>query len=323
MIKKVSTQVQNQIYQTTAIPWAPIDVQQKYRAPPSKEVDPTKIPDPKNRMAFCNDCIKAVNQLKLQHRPHDQQQPYLRALARQFAHLDTDRPIQDMLGVSIMLGGHAWYPLEPDQQALFNAKKKNNLPLTKREMAHVRASPQKRIFDTVLTNIAPRHARNVTYQQSQLLGILVGRGKQITEEPLAPNDQEIARRIAFAPVWAEMLTHANRLKPERQDKLLSQFKQSFDNMAGDAPKRERMVQSYGDGFVALASALPDLKEPKHTDSTSTRQETAMDLLKTLSPDMSREQKLALAGRLMEARGRMPAMHPLYHEIVRFATDLRK
>jgi hypothetical protein len=161
--------------------------------------------------------------------------------------------------------------------------------------------------------------------------------KKIKVKTFAPTESMVAQRKALAPVWEEMLQQIGCLKPERRHKLLDCFKDNFNDFGeqkptaanrlplpsafsigrglrrvgesekpgdvqGSAPilsKKADLVQSFGTSFKHLAIALPSLADPRHTDSLSSSQYEAMDLLKSLRDDMSAEQRKSVIEGLNE------------------------
>jgi hypothetical protein len=198
-------------------------------------------------------------------------------------------------------------------------------------VAQAAAMPQKRAFDFLMSEIHPRHRHDESYKVNLLCQ------KKIKVKTFAPTEGMVAQRKALAPVWEEMLQHAECLKPERRHKLLDSFKDNFNDFGeekptatnrlplpsvfsigrgvrrvgvfekpgdvqGSAPilsKKGDLVQSFGTSFKHLAIALPGLADPGHTDSLSSSQYEAMNLLKSLRDDMSAEQRKSVIEGLNE------------------------
>jgi hypothetical protein len=198
-------------------------------------------------------------------------------------------------------------------------------------VAQAAAMPQKRAFDFLMSEIHPRHRHDESYKVNLLCQ------KKIKVKTFAPTERMVAQRKALAPVWEEMLQHAECLKPERRHKLLDSFKDNFNDFGEQKPtaanrlplpsvfsiargvrrygvsekpgdvqasapilsKKGDLVQSFGTSFKHLAIALPGLADPRHTDSLSSSQYEAMNLLKSLRDDMSAEQRKSVIEGLNE------------------------
>jgi hypothetical protein len=208
------------------------------------------------------------------------------------ARASSSRTVTIPTGVNLIPTRNGQFDLEITGVKVHNAK----LLPTQRDLGSMYATPQKKHFDFLMSSLA-RPDRHESSKKLRFMSLTYKFDVKV--KTTTADKAEIDRRIAYGPVWGEMLKHASALKSDRQDKLLKGFKECFADLPGQTlmesqqgipSAKTNVVRASGESFKNLATALADLGDSAHTDKLSDRQKTAIELLKTLRDDMSPEQR---------------------------------
>jgi hypothetical protein len=176
------------------------------------------------------------------------------------------------------------------------------------------ASTHKRAFDEIMWQLKPRYnfsGRWILKNADPIHHYDVYRDTRSRNERSAAPD-EVRRRQALAPAWADLILQSGCLKPERQKLMTDMFEA---NLVDTKPEdRKSLAGAYGDSFSALAATLPALADPAHPDTLSPAQGTAISLLKQYATSwyLNPQQQVDVTQALDEASA---ALNPQEHEIL--------
>ncbi len=193
---------------------------------------------------------------------------------------------------------------------------------TQRDLKRFHASPQKKVFDFLLSQI--KTPRNETAWWVSLAANKAKFRRRVKFSTASP--AEINRRIDLAPVWAEMVSHAACLKPSRQLQFVKGLEECFEHLPtrgaeGGTSTHDRstirsqdaITQAYAVALRNLAAVVPDLIDPDHPDSMSQCQLEAFRLLNNLVDNLTTEQKASVLKAATDALEKS-GTHPVSSEL---------
>jgi hypothetical protein len=122
------------------------------------------------------------------------------------------------------------------------------------------ATEQKRAFDAILTQLTP--VKQLANMQTLLIRAGQDMRSDLLAQPRMPPQKvlrSIEHRTAVAPLWGDLFSQLQHVKPERQVQAIKMFNEFLTQAANDNEKeRKALAAASGDSFLELAKACDDL-----------------------------------------------------------------
>jgi hypothetical protein len=179
-------------------------------------------------------------------------------------------------------------------------------PSQKQLKTHFR-TPQAEAFHGLMDHLANPH-RLTRSSAMRVAGFKI---KTHRPEPTAFDYSDLERRSLNAPVWNEIILHANVLKDSRQNKMLDGFAANFEDLPVHGKESEigvmsRMIDAYAESFSNLVAMLGQSGRDSRTDSLSKQETKVLDILDNFAVRLSEQGRQQLINNVRSTLAQLPS-----------------